>query len=433
MGLFCIFLCIVLLAILCMLGVHVILSSVISAVILCILLGLPIYDSIMGPMMTGFGSFISTYFVLILLGGFLSSILAQSGSTESIARALSRAFGTKYTMVAIVCIGVVLGLGGVNMYVAYFAVMPIAFSMLRRADLPRRLWIGAWVAGTSTFAMTGPFVPTMQNAVGIKYLGTTAAAGWQVGLIGWIPFGLLVVYHEYRSGVRAKKRGEHFIARPDDKFYDAASDDNLPHWLLPVIPIALLILLMNILAWQIEICLLLSAFSAAVMLWKYLPRGRGEITKLVKDTLGNVSIAVLTPAATVGFASLVTSTDAFAGLSATAAEMNWDPFVTSAAVAGLGACFSGSCVAGLSISFPTCLQMFGNSGINLETLHRVATIGAGTIDSLPYSGALNMYAQVAGEKMKDVYWDIFFVSVLCPIGATTLSILSAYLLGFAYT
>ena len=396
-----------------MLGVHVILSSVISAVILCILLGLPIYDSIMGPMMTGFGSFISTYFVLILLGGFLSSILAQSGSTESIARALSRAFGTKYTMVAIVCIGVVLGLGGVNMYVAYFAVMPIAFSMLRRADLPRRLWIGAWVAGTSTFAMTGPFVPTMQNAVGIKYLGTTAAAGWQVGLIGWIPFGLLVVYHEYRSGVRAKKRGEHFIARPDDKFYDAASDDNLPHWLLPVIPIALLILLMNILAWQIEICLLLSAFSAAVMLWKYLPRGR--------------------PAATVGFASLVTSTDAFAGLSATAAEMNWDPFVTSAAVAGLGACFSGSCVAGLSISFPTCLQMFGNSGINLETLHRVATIGAGTIDSLPYSGALNMYAQVAGEKMKDVYWDIFFVSVLCPIGATTLSILSAYLLGFAYT
>lgn len=432
MGLVYIFLCIVLLAVLCILGVHVILSSVISAAVLCLLLGLPIYDSIMGPMMAGFGNFIATYFVLILLGGFLSSVLAKSGSTESIARALSKAFGTKYTMVAIVFIGVVLGLGGVNMYVAYFAVMPIAFSMLRRADLPRRLWIGAWVAGTSTFAMTGPFVPTMQNAVGIKFLGTTAAAGWQVGLIGWIPFGLLVIYHEYRAGVRAKKRGEHFIARPDDVFYDDAKDENLPHWILPVIPIALLILLMNIFAWKIEICLLIALAVAVLLLWKYIPTKDGGIAKIVKETLSNVSIAALTPAATVGFAALVTSTEAFAGLASTAIEMNWDPFITSAAIAGLGACFSGSCVAGLSISFPTCLQMFGNAGLNLETLHRVATIGAGTIDSLPHAGALNMYAQVAGEKMRDVYWDIFFVSVLCPIGATAFSIIAAYLLGFAY-
>lgn len=432
MGLVCIFLCIVLLAVLCVLGVHVVLSSVISAVVLCLLLGLPIYDSVMGPMMSGFGGFIGTYFVLILLGGFLSTILAKTGSTESIARALSKRFGTKYTMIAIVLIGVVLGLAGVNMYVAYFACMPIAFSMLRRADLPRRLWPGAWVAGTSTFAMTGPFVPTMQNAVGIKYLGTTASAGWIVGLIGWVPFGILVFLHEYRSGVRAQRRGEHFIERPNDVFYDDSQAEGLPHWSLPVIPVILLMLLLNVFAWKIEICLLICVVLAAALLWKYLPHSKQELSNMIKETLTNVAVACLCPAATVGFAGLVTSTEAFASLATTAVELRWDPFITSAAIAGLGSCFAGSCVAGLSISFPTCMQMFGNAGLNLETLHRVATIGAGTIDSLPHAGALNMYAQIAGEKMKDIYWDIFVVSVLCPIGATTLSILAAYVLKLAY-
>jgi len=62
----------------------------------------------------------------------------------------------------------------------------------------------------------------------------------------------------------------------------------------------------------------------------------------------------------------------------------------------------------------------------------LTTMGAGTIDSLPHCGAIHGYASITKERVRDVYADVFFNSVICPIIATTISIIAAYLLGFAY-
>lgn len=430
MDVFFLILAVVLLAVLTYKGMPVILASLLCACSLC--LGIDPYKAIMETMMPGVGGFFTNYLLIFLLGALLSEIMKASGATESIASILFQIFGEKYVMISLCLLGTIICLSGISMYVAFFACTPIAISMLKRADLPRRLWIGAWTAGTCTYAMTGPFAPTMQNAVGVKFLGTTMSAGWKIGLIGWVPFTILIFLYEYRSGVRAKKRGERFVIRPDETFTDDEDIQSKPHWILPLIPIIALFIMVNAFNFAIETGMLMATVIAIICLWKHLPRDRKMASDMISTAFQNAMLSVVNPAMIVGFASVVTTTSTFQSLTGKVVESGGDPMITAAALAGLASCLSGSCVAGLSVAFPTCMQMFGNSGLNLETLHRVATMGAGTIDSLPHSGALHGYAAITKEKMKDVYGDIFVVSVLCPLGATIVSIAAAYLLGLVY-
>ena len=428
-GVLIIIISVVLLAFLSYKGIHVIMSAFIAAAVLAVLLKMNVYEALLTTMMGGTGNFIANYFVLFILGALLSTILDASGGTETLARALCSVFGTKYIMIPLVLIGSITTLAGINIYVAFFACTPVALSMLRRANLPRRLWVGAWIAGTSTYAMTSPFVPTMQNAVGIKLLGTTASAGWLIGLIGWVPFAILIFIHEYRAGLKAQKRGECFVAHEEDKIYDEGS--NLPHWALPCVPILTLFILVNAFNMSLEIAMLIIIVISLVLMWNYLPHNGKIWSDMIASSFKNGGLAILNPAVVVGYASLVTSTTAFANLAATAIQLRWDPLVTAAGMAGLGACFSGSCMAGINITLPACVDMYG-SVLNLETLHRVATIAAGTFDTLPHCGALHSYATITKQKLKDFYWDVFFCSVLCPIGAVALAIIAANLLGLVY-
>lgn len=311
-------------------GVHIILAAFISAGVLTLLMGMDVYTALADTMMTGTGGFIADYFLLFIMGGTLAKILEVSGATESLAKALCHMFGTKYIMIPLLLIGSIVTIGGVNIYVAFFACTPVAMSMLRRANLPKRLWVGAWIAGTSTYAMTGPFMPTMQNAVGMKVLGTPASAGWLVGLIGYVPAIILIFWHEYRSSMRARKNGEGFVADKTDVFYD--ENAVLPHWILPVISIAALFIIVNAFSLPLETAMLIINLLSVVLLWKYLPHKAPAWTDIFSTSFKNAGIAILNPAVVVGFASLVMSTEAFQGLTQMALNLKWDPLITAAAL-----------------------------------------------------------------------------------------------------
>jgi len=48
-------------------------------------------------------------------------------------------------------------------------------------------------------------------------------------------------------------------------------------------------------------------------------------------------------------------------------------------------------------------------------MHRVAVIGAGTLDSLPHNGAVVTLLAVCGSKHGDSYRDIVMVAIAGPI------------------
>lgn len=57
----------------------------------------------------------------------------------------------------------------------------------------------------------------------------------------------------------------------------------------------------------------------------------------------------------------------------------------------------------------------GERGIDPALLHRVAVIGAGTLDSLPHNGAIVTLLAVCGCKHKESYLDIVIVAILGAI------------------
>jgi hypothetical protein len=77
----------------------------------------------------------------------------------------------------------VLTYGGVSLFVVAFSVYPMALSLFRVADVPRRFIPAALAFGSVTFTMTSAGSPEIQNWIPTKFLGTTPYAGWEVSLV----------------------------------------------------------------------------------------------------------------------------------------------------------------------------------------------------------------------------------------------------------
>ena len=91
--------------------------------------------------------------------------------------------GMKQAVLAIVIACAVLTYGGVSLFVVAFCVYPMALSLFKQADLPRRFIPAALAFGSVTFTMTSAGSPEIQNWIPIEYLGTTPYAGWEVSAI----------------------------------------------------------------------------------------------------------------------------------------------------------------------------------------------------------------------------------------------------------
>ena len=75
--------------------------------------------------------------------------------------------------------------GGISLFVVVFAIYPIAVSLFREADLPRRLIPGCIACGAFTFSMTAfPGNPQLNNHHSHKYFGTNAMSGPVMGIAG---------------------------------------------------------------------------------------------------------------------------------------------------------------------------------------------------------------------------------------------------------
>ena len=83
------------------------------------------------------------------------------------------------------------------------------------------------------------------------------------------------------------------------------------------------------------------------------------------------------------------------------------------------AALTGSASGGLTIALDalghTYMALAAARGINPGLLHRVAVISAGTLDSLPHTGAVVTLLAVCGSTHRESYFDIVMVAVVSAI------------------
>jgi len=467
-GLFGILIGLALLIVLSLRGWSVLLLAPAAALIAALCSREPILAHWTQTFMGGAALFLAQFFPLFLLGSLFGKLMEDSGSLAAIADFLIRSFGPRHAIVAVVCAGALVTYGGVSLFVAFFVLAPMAQAVFRAAGIPRRLMPAAIVLGTSTFSMSAlPGTPSIQNAIPMPFFGTTLFAAPGLGVVASIimlGFGLWWLKRAQRLAHSAGEsfgEGEPPAAKQlvdDDhlreravasKEFDIAeiahgqrADSNPPPQLaaLPLVVVVIVNLGMAFFvlpaldfAFLAEprwgetslpavsgVWAVVTALACAIATVIALQRKRLPNLRETCDAGANAAVLpALSVASLVGFGAVVAALPAFTSVRDWVLGIGGGPLVSLAIATNLLAALTGSASGGLSIALDALgdsyLAQAAATGINPALLHRIAVIGAGTLDSLPHNGAVVTLLAVCGSTHRASYRDMAVVGIVGAI------------------
>jgi H+/gluconate symporter-like permease len=159
------------------------------------------------------------------------------------------------------------------------------------------------------------------------------------------------------------------------------------------------------------------ALAAAIVTLVALNRRRLPLLRASVDAGANASVLpVLSVASLVGFGAVVAALPAFAMVRDWVLSIGGGPLVSLAIATNVLAALTGSASGGLTIALDalggTYMALALQLGIDPGLMHRVAVIGAGTLDSLPHNGAVVTLLAVCGSTHRKSYLDIVMVGIV---------------------
>lgn len=400
--------------------------------------------------MPALGGYLLKYFPLFLLGAIFGKLMNDSGAASAIGKYISNKIGAQNSILAIVLSCAILTYGGVSLFVVAFCIYPIANTLFKEANTPKRLIPGAIALGSFTFTMTAlPGTPSIQNAIPMPFYGTNLFAAPGLGIIGATIMFFGGLFWLLRRSKKAQLNGEGY----DDSAHDieaktkTETPTNTPPFWLAIIPLIMVIVLNFVLSkyvlphfdhsylqetkfgntsaskliglWSLIIALCLSIAAIIALMRKNL---RSPVSSINAGTFESL-LPIFNTASEVGYGATIASLSSFAAIKQSILSITPDlPLISQAISINALAGITGSASGGLSIALEALSENYINlankAGISLDLLHRVATMSCGGFDTLPHNGAVITLLTICGMTHKKSYFDIFIVAVVTPFIAT---------------
>ncbi|MEW9668662.1 GntP family permease [Ammoniphilus sp. 3BR4] len=419
-----------LLIFLTMRGMNLLVAAPLCALFLAILSGIPLFPqlvaegeaNLVGNYMSGFSGFVSSWFLMFLLGSIFGKVMEDTGAADSVSKWVVEHLGMKQAVLAVVLACAILTYGGVSLFVVAFSVYPLALSLFKQADLPRRFIPAALGFGSVTFTMTSAGSPEIQNWIPIQHLNTSPYAGWEVSLIValfMIGFGFWWLQRMIKKAVA---NGEHFISRAGDP---EVVERDLPHPMKGLIPLLVVLVISFIYHDSLkQSALIIALLGGIVATWalnrKYL---KNVWESASNGTLGAL-IAIANTAAVVGFGGVAKVSPAFTAAVDAFTHIPGSPLIGAAIAVSVIAGMTGSASGGQAIALPLLAPGYLDAGVNPEALHRVVAISSGALDSLPHNGyVVTTIRGICGESHKDAYASVGALTVIVPTIGVVIAIL----------
>jgi H+/gluconate symporter-like permease len=416
--------------------------------------------------MASAAQFVMQFFPIFLLGALFGKLMEDSGSVTSIAKFMTEKLGPERAVLAVVLAGAIVTYGGVSLFVAFFVIAPMAHELFRAAGVPRRLMAAAIALGTTTFTMSAlPGTPAIQNAIPMPFFGTTPFAAPGLGIIAALVMFGFGMWWLSRAEASARANGEGYggdtvaagaeqaaedlVVRerattastfdPPEAAHGRPSADGPPIAVaaLPLVIVVAVNLVMSLVVlprmdasfltgeqwgrtslaavggvWAVVTALFVAIVVLVAINFRRLPALRDSM-----DAGANASVLpVVSVASLVGFGSVVAALPAFALVRDWVLGIEGGPLVSLAVATNVLASLTGSASGGLTIALDALgaayLKIAHEQGIDPGLLHRVAVIGAGTLDSLPHNGAVVTLLAVCNSTHRESYLDIVMVSIV---------------------
>lgn len=412
-------------------GWNVLITSIVTAVIIALTNGMDIMNSMVGTessYVTGLAGFIRGNLLIFMGGAIMGEFMDKSGAAKAIAKAVMNKVGTKspyLVLLGISAIGALLTYAGISMFVAMFALIPLARPMFRECDIPWPLFCAAWTLGTCSFTMAMiPGVPAIAWINAANGCGVSLTAAPIMGIVGSViaaALGCLIIKISLK---RAQAKGEHFEADADDIAVE--EDKDIPNLFLALLPLILLIVtIIGLSAVGVKnvvyIGMVVGIIASVLCFFKFVPSMRDT---LGKGAVNGIGPAVFTSAA-VGVGTVAAASVGFTVIYEAIFNMPGGTYVSAATMAAALGGIMGSGSGAVGIIAQNFLEPYLATGVDPAALAKIIATSATIGGALPNSGAMFGMLAAMGLNHRNSYKYIAAISIGAGMCALVVMIIMA--------
>lgn len=419
-------------------GWNVLITSLITAAIIILTNGMDLATSMVGAeksYVTGMAGFVQKNLLIFMGGAIIGEFMDKSGAAKSIANAIMGVAGKKgpyFILLGIALVGAILTYAGVSMFVAMFALIPLARPLFKEADIPWHLFCAAWTLGACSFTMAMiPGVPAIAWINAANGCGVTLTAAPIMGIVGSIiAIAVSCVYIKFALK-RAQAKGETYAmtAGVEDNSADEDEDRKIPNLglsLLPLITLIAIIIGGSALAIPniVYIGMVVAIVVSIACFWVNL----GSLVA-VRDALGNGAKNALGPclftSAAVGVGTVAAASVGFTVVYEAIFNMPGGTYVSAATMAAALGGIMGSGSGAVGIIAANFLDPYLATGVNPAALAKVMATAATIGGALPNSGAMFGMLAAMGLNHGNSYKHIAAISIGAGMCALVVMIIMA--------
>lgn len=419
-------------------GWNVLITSLIAAAIIILTNGMDLATAMVGSeksYVTGMAGFVQKNLLIFMGGAIIGEFMDKSGAAKSIANAVMGVAGKKgpyFILLGIALVGAILTYAGVSMFVAMFALIPLARPMFKEANIPWHLFCAAWSLGACSFTMAMiPGVPAVAWINAANGCGVSLTAAPVLGIVGSIiAIAVSCIYIKFALK-RAEAKGETYAqtAGVGEEAAVVEDDRKLPNLGLSLLPLIALIVIIiggsiagvaNIVYIGMVIAIVLSI----VCFWVNL----GSVNA-VRDALGNGAKNALGPAlftsAAVGVGTVAAASVGFTVIYEAIFNMPGGAYVSAATMAAALGGIMGSGSGAVGIIAGNFLDPYLATGVNPAALAKIIATAATIGGALPNSGAMFGMMAAMGLNHGNSYKHIAAISIGAGLCALVVMIILA--------
>lgn len=412
-------------------GWNVLITSIVTAVIIAATNSMDIMGAMLGTeksYVTGLAGFVQKNLLIFMGAAILGEYIDKSGAAKSIASAIMSKVGTKspyLVLLAIAAVGALLTYAGISMFVAMFALIPLARPMFKQCNIPWHLFCAAWSLAACSFTMAMiPGVPAISWINAANGCGVSMTAAPIMGIVGSIIAIIVSCLYIKFALKRAQDRGEVYEETEADK----AADDSKP---IPPLGIALLPLLLLIaiiiigsqfgVPNVVYIAMVVAIVVCMIVFNKYIDSQRDVMGNGAKNSLGP---AVFTSAA-VGVGTVAAAAVGFQIIQGAIFNMPGGTYVSAATLAAALGGIMGSGSGAVGIIATNFLEPYLATGVDPAALAKIIASSASIGGALPNAGAMFGMLAAMGLNHANSYRHIAAISIGAGLCALVVMILMA--------